>query len=139
MPGMFLCLILASCTSYYSLFSECLQEKCGFLTKCLFLEEVCFQVREGLMEYLCQLVSPLVSPQEKSGLLIYRHTCLMNHQKSHQTNPMAKWDPILSLLAVLVPEFWECFFHSFPVPEFLEWIFFIPFPFPNLSFHRRES
>ena len=41
----------------------------------------------------------------------------MNHQKSHQTNPMAKWDPNLSLVAVLVPEFWECFFHSFPVPE----------------------
>ena len=25
---------------------------------------------------------------------IYRHTCLMNNQKSHQTNPMAQRDPI---------------------------------------------
>ena len=31
------------------------------------------------------------------------------------------------------------FFHSLPVPELWEWIFFIPFPFPNLLFHRRES
>ena len=25
------------------------------------------------------------------------------------------------------------FFHSLPVPEFREWIFFIPFPFPNFG------
>ena len=25
------------------------------------------------------------------------------------------------------------FFHSLPVPEFREWIFFIPFPFPNFE------
>ena len=25
------------------------------------------------------------------------------------------------------------FFHSLPVPEFWEWIFFIPFPFPNFG------
>ena len=31
------------------------------------------------------------------------------------------------------------FFHSLPVPELWEWIFLIPFPFPNLLFHRRES
>jgi len=44
-----------------------------------------------------------------------------------------------------VPEFWEWiffipfpfpnfgnrFFHSLPIPEFWEWFFFIPFPFPN--------
>ena len=32
-----------------------------------------------------------------------------------------------------------CFFHSLPGPELWEWIFFIPFTFPNLPFHRRES
>ena len=31
------------------------------------------------------------------------------------------------------------FFHSLPVPKLWAWIFFIPFPFPNLSFHSRES
>ena len=31
------------------------------------------------------------------------------------------------------------FFHFLPVPELWEWIFFIPFPLPNLLFHRRES
>ena len=29
-----------------------------------------------------------------SRVHIYRHTCLMNHQKSHQTNLMAQRDPI---------------------------------------------
>ena len=29
-----------------------------------------------------------------SRVHIYRHTCLMNHQKSHQTNPMAQREPI---------------------------------------------
>ena len=29
-----------------------------------------------------------------SWVHIYRHTCLMNHQKSHQTNLMAQRDPI---------------------------------------------
>ena len=24
---------------------------------------------------------------------IYRHICLMNHQETPQTNPMAQWDP----------------------------------------------
>ena len=33
-------------------------------------------------------------PQEKSGSLIYRHICLMNHQETPQTNPMAQWDPL---------------------------------------------
>ena len=43
-------------------------------------------------------------PQEKSGSLIYRHICLMNHEKTHQTNPMGPgglldalltpWDPL---------------------------------------------
>ena len=32
-----------------------------------------------------------VRPQEKSGSLIHRYIC---HQKTHQTNPMARWDPI---------------------------------------------
>ena len=31
------------------------------------------------------------------------------------------------------------FFHFLPVPEFWEWIFFIPFPFPNRPFQSRES
>ena len=35
-----------------------------------------------------------VRVQEKSGSLIYRHICLMNHEKTHQTNPMAPWDPL---------------------------------------------
>ena len=25
---------------------------------------------------------------------IYRHICLMNHQETPQTNPMAQWDPL---------------------------------------------
>merc|ERR1712074_523903 len=29
------------------------------------------------------------------------------------------------------------FFHSLTIPELWEWIFLIPFPFPNLLFHRR--
>ena len=37
-------------------------------------------------------------PQEKSGSLIYRHICLMNHVKTHQTNPMAPWHPLDALL-----------------------------------------
>ena len=37
-------------------------------------------------------------PQEKSGSLIYRHICLMNHEKTHQTNPMAQWDPLDALV-----------------------------------------
>ena len=37
---------------------------------------------------------PVPSRNNFSGSLIYRHTCLMNHQKSHQTNPMAQWDHI---------------------------------------------
>merc|ERR1711952_470196 len=31
------------------------------------------------------------------------------------------------------PNFGNGFFHSLPVPEFWEWIFFIPFPFPNFG------
>ena len=37
---------------------------------------------------LPSLVSPSVSPQEKIGSHLYRLICLMNHQKSHQTNPV---------------------------------------------------
>ena len=29
------------------------------------------------------------------------------------------------------PNFGNRFFHSLPIPEFWEWFFFIPFPFPN--------
>ena len=36
-------------------------------------------------------------PQEKCGSLIYRHICLMNHEDTHQTNPMAPWDPLDAL------------------------------------------
>ena len=35
-----------------------------------------------------------VSPQEKFGSHIYRHICLKNHLKTHQTNLMAPWDPL---------------------------------------------
>ena len=42
-------------------------------------------------------------PQEKSGSLIYRHICLMNHEKTHQTNPMAPWDPLDALSTPLDP------------------------------------
>ena len=31
------------------------------------------------------------------------------------------------------------FFHSLPIPEFREWIFSIPFPFPNWPLQSRES
>ena len=37
---------------------------------------------------------PVPSRNNFSWVHIYRHTCLMNHQKSHQTNPMAQRDPI---------------------------------------------
>ena len=51
------------------------------------------------------VIPPLDAPvhlQEKSGSLIYRHICLMNHQKTHQTNQsrgisqtshLTPWDP----------------------------------------------
>merc|ERR1719210_1212735 len=29
------------------------------------------------------------------------------------------------------PNFGNGFFHSLPVPEFREWVYSIPFPFPN--------
>ena len=35
-----------------------------------------------------------VCPQEKFGSIIYRHICLMNHLKTHQTNLMAPRDPL---------------------------------------------
>ena len=38
-----------------------------------------------------------------------------------------------------ISEFWEPFFYSFHVLELWEWIHFIPFPFTDVSFHRRES
>ena len=38
---------------------------------------------------------PVLSVRDNfSRVHIYRHRCLMNHQKSHQTNPMAQRDPI---------------------------------------------
>ena len=41
------------------------------------------------------LVGSSVRPSAlKSGSLIYRHTCLMNHQKSHQTNPTVSGSPL---------------------------------------------
>ena len=40
------------------------------------------------------LVRPSVRPQEKFGSHIYRHICLKNHLKTHQTNLMAPWDPL---------------------------------------------
>ena len=55
------------------------------------------------------LVLPSVGPvrtQEKFGSLIYRHICLVNHLKTHQTNLMAPWDPLdapLTPLDLLAP------------------------------------
>ena len=37
-------------------------------------------------------------PQEKSGSLIYRHICLMNHEKTHQTKPLGQGGPLDALL-----------------------------------------
>ena len=37
---------------------------------------------------------PSFRPKEKSGSLIYMHTCLLNHQKSHQTNLMVSGSPL---------------------------------------------
>ena len=49
--------------------------------------------------FVCKdLLYYCVSVQEKSGSLIYRHMCIMNHEKTHQTNPMAPWDPLDALL-----------------------------------------
>ena len=52
--------------------------------------------------YYLWLVRPS-RPQEKSGSLIYRHICLMNHEKTHQTNPLAPWDPLDALLTPGTP------------------------------------
>ena len=44
-------------------------------------------------------VRPSVRPSaRKIWITIYRHICLMNHEKTHQTNPMAPWDPLDALL-----------------------------------------
>ena len=45
------------------------------------------------------LVLPLVDPPAhpyamKIWTPIYRHICLMNHQETPQTNPLAIWDPL---------------------------------------------
>ena len=41
------------------------------------------------------LVLPLVNPPALKILTpIYRHICLMNHQETPQTNPLAIWDPL---------------------------------------------
>ena len=40
------------------------------------------------------LVSPSVRPPEKSGSVIYSYICLVNHQKTSETNPMAPRDPL---------------------------------------------
>ena len=44
-----------------------------------------------------------VCSQEKPGSLLYWHICLMNHQKTHQTNPMAPKDPLDAPLGPLGP------------------------------------
>ena len=52
------------------------------------------------------LVLPLIELRTRKKNLdhnIYRHTCLMTHQKSHQTNPMAQRDPIDAPLTPWVP------------------------------------
>ena len=52
-------------------------------------------------------VLPLVecTPARKKNLdhNIYRHTCLMNHQKTRLTSLMAPWDPLDALLDPLAP------------------------------------
>ena len=45
------------------------------------------------------LVLPLVDPRTRARAMkiwtpIYRHICLMNHQETPQTNPLAIWDPL---------------------------------------------
>ena len=40
---------------------------------------------------------PSVPSARKIWITIYRHICLMNHEKTHQTNPMAPWDPLDAL------------------------------------------
>ena len=45
------------------------------------------------------LVLPLVDPPAPARAMkiwtpIYRHICLMNHQETPQTNPLAIWDPL---------------------------------------------
>ena len=39
-------------------------------------------------------VRPSARVQEKFWALIYRHICLMNHEWTHKTNPMAPWDSL---------------------------------------------
>ena len=34
------------------------------------------------------------TPAMKIWTHIYRHLCLINNQETHQTNPMAPWDPL---------------------------------------------
>ena len=64
----------------------------------LFRQQLFFRLSNTFLGPRGPLVLPLVECPSvcKKNLdhNIYRHTCLMNHQKSHPTNPMAQRDPI---------------------------------------------
>ena len=55
------------------------------------------------MTATCTTSGWLARPQEKSGPLIYRHTCLMNHQKTRLTSLMVPWNPLDAPLDPLAP------------------------------------
>ena len=64
-------------------------------------------VREPLPSMTEATSMPLVEcpPARKKNLdhNIYRHTCLMNHQKTRLTSLMAPWDPLDALFDPLAP------------------------------------
>ena len=62
------------------------------LTK-IWLKNGNFWVREDLLYYLWW-TRQSARPQKKLDTYIHRYICLMNHQETHQTNPMAPWDPL---------------------------------------------
>ena len=69
-----------------------------------FLSEICSKADTDLNRKVFlgprgPLVLPLVDPPAPARAMkiwtpIYRHICLMNHQETPQTNPMAQWDPL---------------------------------------------
>ena len=61
------------------------------VSKVLSIRIFCFLSPRG------PLVLPSVGPVP--SVPSARKICLMNHEKTHQTNPMAPWDPLDALLA----------------------------------------
>ena len=53
--------------------------------------------------------------------------------------PIPEFREWLFFIPFPFPNFGNVFFSFLSVPELWEWIFFIPFRFPNLLFHRRGS